>query len=134
MENKFCNLCKQEKPISDFNKKKDKTQSNCRDCTKANTRKHYKENKSYYYDKNINKKQELRDLINKIKSVPCKDCNNIFHHSAMDFDHIDNKEYNVSHLVNRGSVNKILKEIKKCEIVCSNCHRIRTYNRLHKVY
>mgnify|MGYP007134673230 CR=1 FL=1 len=30
-----------------------------------------------------------------------------------------------------GIVLKFKEEIKKCEIVCSNCHRIRTHNRLY---
>ena len=59
----------------------------------------------------------------------CCDCGYNKHHSALDFDHIiGNKELNVSH---SKSVNQAIKEIEKCEVVCSNCHRIRTYNRLY---
>jgi hypothetical protein len=35
-------------------------------------------------------------------------------------------------LRNRGAA-KILAEISKCELVCANCHAIRTYRRLHEL-
>ena len=48
----------------------------------------------------------------------------------MDFDHLHNKSFNISH--HRSHTNDlevIKKEVAKCEVVCSNCHRNRTYNR-----
>jgi hypothetical protein len=57
----------------------------------------------------------------------CQDCGYKKHHSALDFDHIKGKkELNVCFAK---SIGQAKKEIEKCEIVCSNCHRIRTYNR-----
>jgi hypothetical protein len=48
----------------------------------------------------------------------------------MDFDHRDEKEKS---FIISGSYNRkkevLLKEIKKCDIICSNCHRIRTKKR-----
>lgn len=61
---------------------------------------------------------------------PCKDCGGFFHPAAMDFDHIsDDKVKDVSRLVRDSSLERIKREIEKCDLVCSNCHRIRTYNR-----
>ena len=48
----------------------------------------------------------------------------------MDFDHIEDKSFNISSALNLQNFEDIKKEIEKCEVVCSNCHRSRTYNRL----
>jgi hypothetical protein len=46
----------------------------------------------------------------------------------MDFDHVrGDKLLNVSRLRNgRLAWWRLLAELKKCEVVCANCHRIRT--------
>lgn len=59
----------------------------------------------------------------------CLDCGYDKHHSALDFDHVKgDKDLNVCFAK---SITQAKKEIEKCEVVCSNCHRIRTYNRLY---
>jgi hypothetical protein len=49
----------------------------------------------------------------------------------MDFDHLtpDSKQGEVMRLIGRAGMPRILSEVAKCEIVCANCHRMRTYNR-----
>jgi hypothetical protein len=48
----------------------------------------------------------------------------------MDFDHVRGRKHkNVMELIPTLSKKKIDEEIAKCEIVCSNCHRIRTHQR-----
>lgn len=51
----------------------------------------------------------------------------------MDFDHLDRKQKmaNVAYLVKHGCSAKLLEEIKKCDVICANCHRIRTHERGH---
>lgn len=48
----------------------------------------------------------------------------------MDFDHREgeHKEYELNR-IDRMTTRAILSEIKKCDVVCSNCHRVRTYKR-----
>lgn len=77
------------------------------------------------------RRQRNRDLINQLKDFPCTDCGVKYLPCVMDFDHInDDKEFNVSHLVSEcAKTEKILTEVAKCELVCANCHRMRTYNR-----
>ena len=61
----------------------------------------------------------------------CKDCNNS-DILVLEFDHIDptTKTMCISEMLRNGnSWDNILLEIQKCEVVCANCHRIRTYNR-----
>lgn len=47
----------------------------------------------------------------------------------MDFDHLRDKKFNLSKAHLTGSLKKITEEIAKCEVVCSNCHRVRTFER-----
>lgn len=71
--------------------------------------------------------QYLRDLKTK---TPCVDCGINYPYYVMDFDHVRGQKHaNVMELVSTLSKKKIDEEIAKCEIVCSNCHRIRTHMR-----
>ena len=57
----------------------------------------------------------------------CKDCGYKEHPEALEFDHIkNNKSFNVAL---SKSIRQAKDEIKKCEVVCANCHRIRSHNR-----
>ena len=73
----------------------------------------------------------VRNYVNEIKaSKPCMDCGCFFHHHAMDFDHRlgEIKVKDVSKMFTFNAVNE---EIKKCDLICSNCHRVRTWKRSH---
>ena len=72
------------------------------------------------------------EWMRSLKSVPCMDCGGVFPPVCMDFDHVRGvKRYNISWAKER-SLSELLEEIAKCEIVCSNCHRIRTHERRKK--
>ncbi|MBK5243160.1 hypothetical protein [Clostridium sp.] len=59
----------------------------------------------------------------------CSDCGYNEHHVALQFHHISGvKEINVC---NAKSITQAKKEIKKCIVLCANCHSIRTYNELN---
>jgi len=51
----------------------------------------------------------------------------------MDFDHREGekKEYLLS-AIDKMSINTLKREIAKCDVVCANCHRERTFQRLKK--
>ena len=72
----------------------------------------------------------IRSLIEEAKNVPCADCGGRYPTCAMDLDHVQGaKEFKVSEAVQRcyGLVfERVRAEIAKCEVVCANCHRIRT--------
>lgn len=72
----------------------------------------------------------IRSLIEEAKDRPCSDCGGRFPTCAMDFDHVrGRKEFKVSEAVARAygvAFEKVLAEISKCDVVCANCHRIRT--------
>lgn len=61
---------------------------------------------------------------------PCMDCKTSYPYYVMDFDHVRGKKHkNVAELIPTLSKKKIDEEIAKCEVVCSNCHRVRTHMR-----
>jgi hypothetical protein len=49
----------------------------------------------------------------------------------MDFDHRDprTKWSAVTRMIGRAGTYRILEEVAKCDIVCANCHRLRTFVR-----
>lgn len=72
-----------------------------------------------------------QEYINGKKSVPCMDCGKTYPPYVMHFDHVRGEKIsNVSTMVNAGlSLETIQEEIDKCEVVCANCHAIRTWER-----
>jgi hypothetical protein len=85
--------------------------------------------KNSYKRRATDSRQQLIELL---KSAPCADCGGRFPSECMDFDHIDasQKVASVSDLVwGAESIDAILAEIDKCELVCSNCHSVRTSRR-----
>ena len=80
----------------------------------------------------IHSKRRMKQRIDEIKSGnPCADCGEFYPPWVMDFDHIDdNKVASVSSLKFLTSLENVLKEIEKCELVCANCHRMRTHSRM----
>lgn len=62
----------------------------------------------------------------------CVDCGYKAHHAGLEFDHISADKIKPVSWLAGSSMNVILREIAKCEIVCSICHSIRTWNRSRK--
>ena len=79
------------------------------------------------------KTQEKRDYVDLIKSAPCTDCGGRFPSESMDLDHVrGDKIDHVSQMIKRAySLSALQREIEKCEVVCANCHRVRTKKRIH---
>ena len=64
------------------------------------------------------------------KNVPCADCGGKYPYYVMDFHHRDrdSKLCNPGSLpARRWSLNRVKEEPDKCDVVCANCHRERTY-------
>lgn len=133
---KTCSLCKEEKELSSFNKRsssKDKHQARCRVCENAVSKNHYLSNKDYYGLKRDKNRNKYRDVNRNLKeTAPCSDCGKYYPYFVMDWDHREGEDKisEVSRLLQQGTINKMLLEVKKCDLVCSNCHRMRTFNRL----
>ena len=78
----------------------------------------------------------LKIIVHQVKSVPCMDCGGRFPVECMDLDHRpgEGKVINVSRMMTTGRFSEaaLLAEIAKCDLVCANCHRIRTRKRKGK--
>lgn len=71
------------------------------------------------------------------KGKECKDCRiSSLPDCCYDFDHLDStqKSFGISEGIFSGkSLEELKQEIDKCEVVCANCHRIRTWTRTRRV-
>jgi len=128
---KQCSTCKQWKPLEEFNRRstsKDGRQWSCRDCNKAY---HYKNFERHMAQIRARKRREIianqRRLLAYFLEHPCTDCGEA-DPVVLEFDHLRDKTANINSLIS-GSWRRIMAEIAKCEVVCANCHRRRTYER-----
>lgn len=132
---KKCGDCKQELSIEKFNvKKRNKQgglvyQSKCKECNRKYQKEHYNNNKDDYQKKariweRKYKKEAYGILISKSHDG-CRYCGET-DFRCLEFNHLDisKKANNISTMVsNKMSINEIEEELKKCEVVCSNCHK-----------
>lgn len=106
----ICKVCKQSKPLDDFYFTKGKIgQKTCKECVRKREREKHSRHK---------------DILNDYKKqLSCRKCGDNRHY-VLDFHHIDpeQKDYNISDGP-RTKMETMLKEIEKCVILCSNCHR-----------
>lgn len=91
---------------------------------------HYRKNREKYIKKSQLARQEKVKYAQELKAkTPCTDCNIQYPHYVMEFDHCrGNKLGGVTFMV--GSWKQFFEELSKCDIVCANCHAIRTYRRM----
>lgn len=136
---KACSKCGDEYPVEHYpfnDKAKLHRKSWCVPCRSAYSRDYYQKDQNGVRKKRWDSVKERRryigDRVNEIKAKPCIDCGQTYIPYVMDFDHRGDqkKSANISKMVVDGTgLERILKEIAKCDLVCSNCHRIRTFNR-----
>lgn len=143
---KKCSKCGLRKQLKNFYRRKRGLRAGeyyekCKECYKIRGRNYYTNNRERQLE--LAKKRKLRyiderkEFLRKIKDKPCLDCGKKYPAWIMDFDHRDEKDKvaSISFLAFRKLVkfDKIKAEIAKCDLVCANCHRDRTYKRLQKV-
>ena len=127
-----CARCRQVKPLSDFARKRaNDYQPYCRPCQSEYKKEHYHKNKGSYFASVRRRTIQLQTELRNAKDKPCADCGIKYPYYVMDFDHRDGVEKRgaMSRFLKRHSRQALLEEIAKCDVVCSNCHRERTYQR-----
>ena len=118
---RICTICK-------INPPRNKTSSYCKSCHNTHQKKYYKEHPESIRQSLINRRKRARELVIKAKDKPCLDCGIKYPSYVMDFDHKGKKNFNISVSASQcRSLSSIQKEIDKCEVVCANCHRMRTF-------
>jgi len=126
---RLCRVCKTEKPLDSFEDIRGKWKRRaCHVCTKQYRVSHH--------DKNREERRNIQGyLINKYEGLPCADCGGVLPFCAMDFDHRpeETKKFGVG---TKGSlratpetIKEVEEEVAKCDLICSNCHRVRTKER-----
>lgn len=134
-----CSICKQFKDLINFPRKDAYGRRyNCRSCynekAKVRSRAHYAAHKPYYKKRNQLRTVQIVALVLsfKLSNPVCTDCALPHPPHRLDFDHLPGqpKFEGVSQLrTRRWSDARVLQEIAKCELVCANCHRDRTFLR-----
>ena len=123
-----CSNCKVDKSILDFNRKGKGLQPWCKECNKIRSRLYYAQNRENHLKViQARKNKVYKEHIKRIKYIKsnshCSLCPE-FEAICLDFHHFCKKDVLISKAVHRGySWERILREMEKCVILCSNCHR-----------
>ena len=112
MDTKKCSKCGKELPLTEYySRGNGKLRSECKDCHKNYVKGKYRERKT---------------IVNDIKiSQKCAKCGENRSY-VLDFHHKDPsiKDSTIARLTsNSNKLEDIQKEIEKCIVLCSNCHR-----------
>lgn len=132
MELKKCSKCKEDKELLNFylrEKNSNKYSNECKLCQKITTHNSYLKHKEKIIEKTLKNKKETKDWFYNLKSkLKCEKCG-FSNYIALDFHHLDpsKKDRGIPYLLSTCNKKKILKEIEKCIVLCSNCHRILHY-------
>lgn len=136
-EQRRCSHCHEVKTVDAFswrNQDRGIRAPNCRACQKEYNRRHYLANKALYKARAVAGKSKARRertlrLLEYFEEHPCVDCGEA-DPVVLEFDHLRDKDFDVSRAVYTRRWTTVLAEIEKCEVVCANCHRRRTSTRL----
>jgi hypothetical protein len=82
----------------------------------------------------VRRRRAARELIAKRLHAGCADCGTK-EVAVLEFDHIGEKSGHVSTMGWEGyAAKRLTKELDACEVVCVNCHRLRTYSRMERCW
>lgn len=128
---KVCGSCKEELPLEAFHKSSKRgTQAWCRDCRRAYDRAYFAKNWEKRRQQERDRRNALTELMREIKArTPCADRGRYYPPVCLQFDHLPGHEKvgPLSEFAGQGwGRQRRLDEIAKCEVVCANCHSLRT--------
>lgn len=131
MQTKTCGACQKDLPRTEFYRRGEKgLQARCKTCTSEGHAAYYKGREGIYRSRNKKLVHDLREEVNQFKQSPCTDCKQTYPPYVMDWDHVRGvKRAGLAKLIGDGKRQAALDELAKCELVCANCHRIRTHTR-----
>jgi hypothetical protein len=103
----------------------------CKSCKKTYDADYHARHRDRVLAQKREREADLVAWMRARKDEPCTDCGGTFHPAAMTFDHLpgSQKHSDIASLTRHASIARIQAEIEKCELVCANCHAVRTFNR-----
>lgn len=127
---KSCKKCGETKPLSAFYPNKQCSQGvtgTCRECTA--------DRRNQWYADNRERRQEVANKANqdrKREAVEafgdkCFDCGMTYKQCVYQFHHLDPKEKDINPSEAFKSPRKMWEELRKCVMLCANCHMVRHY-------
>lgn len=134
---KKCACCKKEKPFSDFpfkNKTKNTYSTRCFVCQRQYAKNHYQANRDQYIERNHLRRKQRTDensayIEEYLSTHPCVDCGEK-DPIVLQFDHLKDKEFGIGSYQREVDIERLKKEISKCEVRCANCHQRKTCREL----
>ena len=137
---RICTKCGETKDESEFFKRDKKTgrvHAQCKKCYKLHRStyyaEHYKQHGDEYRKRAVIRRASIRNMmranmLSYLKNKVCAICgeDDI---RTFEFDHVDpsKKSFSITRGLNHGpSWEVVVDEIKKCRILCSNCHKKHT--------
>ncbi len=135
-----CTKCTILKPENEFYIKDSKTNrlhTQCKDCYREHRAtfyaKHYQKYKEQYQIRAKLRREKVKTMyrdyiVSYLNTHPCVDCGES-DIRVLELDHVDPtiKKFSVSQGVRLGYSQKdIEEEVKKCQVLCANCHKKRT--------
>ena len=127
---KICSKCNIEKPLEDFAKRKsakDGTRAECKHCFNQYYKRYYSIDNRM--DKHAllvaNNKKKYKWNVGQLKlTLGCKICGYNKCVRSLHFHHLDRstKVTEISILVQDASKEQLEEELKKCVVLCANCH------------
>ena len=132
---KTCNRCKEEKPLSEYNKKRvSGVQPYCKPCQGEYQRENYENVRPQILENIYGNRKKRKTVIRSFlaeyySSNPCVDCGET-DITVLDFDHLLEKNFGINNAIRDTiPVERIKAELEQGEVRCSNCHRKVTAER-----
>lgn len=84
----------------------------------------YKDRVAYYKAQNKKRRLSIKLFCLEYKGNKCENCGYNKCVDALCFHHLnpENKDFQISHAYRKSKEN-IIKELDKCQLLCTNCHR-----------
>ncbi len=131
-----CARCGESKAASDFHRSRTGQFSYCGDCRRAYDRRYYAERGKEARLARVRVwRDERRAWMAALKDGrACADCGGVFPPFVMHWDHLPGhlKIAEISSMVGNRRREVVIEELAKCELVCANCHVMRTVKRARR--
>lgn len=130
---RLCAKCRTWKSQIEFHNSITGQFSYCGDCRREYDREYHRTRGGpRRRERQRRRREQLRAWMAGLKrGVPCADCGEVFQPGVMHWDHLPGlpKIDAISTLVESRTRTLVLDELAKCELVCANCHAVRTASR-----